>query len=386
MVRDSFREVTNTGWLSRVGNSFGGMAVGAAMAMVSVPLLWWNEGNAVRTSKGLAEGERAAVSAKADAVDPSLAGKLVHVTGHAAGKDVLMDESFGLALKGYLKLRRVVELYQWAEESKTTRSEKFGGGEETVTDYSYTKKWDDEIHRSENFKHRTGHENPEPLFKGKVFISRDATMGAYKLPEFLLESWSDLKPLPLPAAEVLPASIKERAKVTDEWLVISAKPDTLTVGDARVMFEGIAPGSASVLAAQVGDTLEPFYTSQGTRIARIASGVKSKEAMFAEARSEAKFFRWLLRGLGFMAMFLGIAGIMSPLKALAKVIPFLGSVVGAASGVVAFLLALCGSSIVIALAWVMYRPLIALPLLLVAIGSLVMLIRASGKINLTAVG
>jgi hypothetical protein len=161
--------------------------------------------------------------------------------------------------------------------------------------------------------------------------------------------------------------------------MLAAKADAPTLGDARVRYEGIAPGTASVLAAQSGDTLGTFTTSQGTTIARIASGTRSKEEMFAAAKSEAAFFRWLLRGVGFFLMFFGLSPIMSPLQELAKVIPFLGSIVGAASGFVAFLLAICGSSLVIALAWVAYRPLIAIPLLAITVGSLCWLFKTGRK-------
>jgi hypothetical protein len=375
----NYTETTHTGWLSRIGNSFVGMLLGIVFTIGSVPLLWWNEGNAVRTSKGLAEGEKITVDAKADVIAPDLAGKLIHLTGHASGKDALQDTAFGVSLPGFLKLKRIVEQYQWVEEKSTRTRDKVGGGQETITEYSYQQKWDDEVHNSSNFKQSEGHQNPAPKFRSQEFISQNATLGAYKLPDFLLASWADLEQQPAPDPAKLPAEIKDSARITDGWLMLTAKPDAITTGDARVRYEGIAPGTASVLAAQSGETLAPFTTSQGTTIARIASGTKSKEEMFAAAKSEAAFLRWLLRGVGFFVMFFGLAMIMSPLKAIAKVIPFLGSIVGAAGGFVAFLLAICGSSLVIALAWVAYRPLISIPLLAITVGGIVWLFKSGRK-------
>jgi hypothetical protein len=53
---------------------------------------------------------------------------------------------------------------------------------------------------------------------------------------------------------------------------------------------------------------------------------------------------------------------------LADVIPFVGSLVGAGTGLASFLLAAMGSFVTIAIAWVFYRPVLGIALLLVAAG------------------
>jgi len=58
--------------------------------------------------------------------------------------------------------------------------------------------------------------------------------------------------------------------------------------------------------------------------------------------------------------------IFKPLSVLADVIPFIGTLVGGATGIVAFLLAGAGSLTTISIAWLYYRPLIAIPLLIAA--------------------
>ena len=68
-------------------------------------------------------------------------------------------------------------------------------------------------------------------------------------------------------------------------------------------------------------------------------------------------------------MVLGISMVLKPLSVLADVIPVLGDVVGAGTGIIALLAGLALSSITIALAWIGYRPLIALVLLGVGAGA-----------------
>jgi hypothetical protein len=316
------------------------------------------------------------VGAKADQVDAANEGKLIHLIGKTTVKGAPTDDVFGVTSPDAVKITREVESFQWVEDTKQTKKTKFGGSEETVTEYSYVKKWDDAVHDSSDFRHPEGHQNPNPQFKGASFQAAEVSLGAFRLPEFLLERWADAKPHPLPDPKTLPEKLSALATVQDGWLVLSATPKTPAVGDARVRFESILAGDTSLLARQVRDTLEEYSTSQGTGIARISSGVKSKEAMFAEAASENALFTWLLRLGGFLAMLAGLALMLNPLKVFADLIPLAGRIVGAGTGLVAFLLSAAGSSTVIALAWLWYRPLLGIALLGVACGGLYLLMKA----------
>jgi Transmembrane protein 43 len=85
--------------------------------------------------------------------------------------------------------------------------------------------------------------------------------------------------------------------------------------------------------------------------------------MVAELKAEAKMFTWVVRGAGFLAMFFGLMLLMAPLAILGSIIPLLGNIIEAGTALISLLLALAGSSLVIALAWVWYRPLIGISLL-----------------------
>ena len=75
-------------------------------------------------------------------------------------------------------------------------------------------------------------------------------------------------------------------------------------------------------------------------------------------------------------MFLGFLALFKPLKILADILPLAGLIVGVGTGLVAFLLAAMGSLIVFALAWLWYRPVIGVALLLLAGACLHLLFRA----------
>lgn len=369
MANDSFTETTHTGWFSRIGNSIKGIIFGGLLFVIAFPVLWWNEGRSVKTAKGLAAGEKITVDVVSDRVDSANDRKLVHTSGRAEAKDEVKDPEFGVTAPGLIKLQRLVELYQWVEEKTQKTEKKVGGGEETVTTYTYSQKWDDEVHVSSNFKKPEGHTNPPPAYTGKVIISENTWLGAFRLPGFLVNSYNNYRPHALPELNGLPEALRGRTTAHGEWLYMGGKPDAPKLGDARVKFESIPPGDASVLAQQVKDTFEAFETGYGTTIGRIAGGIQSKEAMFAAAKAENTMIMWLLRIGGFLLMFIGLSMVLNPLRVVADVIPFIGSIVGAGTGIASFLLAAIGSSVTVALAWVFYRPVLGIAMLLVAAGA-----------------
>jgi hypothetical protein len=74
-------------------------------------------------------------------------------------------------------------------------------------------------------------------------------------------------------------------------------------------------------------------------------------------------------------MYLGIVLIFKPLVVLADVLPFLGDLAGMGTGLIAFLLATPGTLVVVALAWIYYRPLLGLLPLVGAAALLVVFFR-----------
>lgn len=135
MAQDRYTEVTKESWFKRLGNAFKGILFGFLLIGISFVLLFWNEGRAVKTMKTLKEGKGIVVPIRADKVDPENNGKLVHVTGKATTEEILEDSVFNVSIRA-IKLKRVVQMYQWKEVVTSKTKKKLGGETETVKTYS----------------------------------------------------------------------------------------------------------------------------------------------------------------------------------------------------------------------------------------------------------
>ena len=87
MSDDSFTEVTSKSWFSRLGKAFKGIIAGIILVVIAFPLLFWNEGRAVKRHKTLEEGGGAVISVSVDKVDSANQGRLVHMAGMTGTED-----------------------------------------------------------------------------------------------------------------------------------------------------------------------------------------------------------------------------------------------------------------------------------------------------------
>ena len=162
-MSDSFSEVTSQSWFERISGAIKGVLLGIVLFIISFPLLWWNEGRAVHTAKGLQEAGGSVASVSADKVDPALDKKLVHLTAKATTDETLSDPEFSVSLPA-IKLQRKVEMYQWIEKESSETVKKMGGGSEKKTTWSYDKGWSDKLIDSNKFKNKAEeHANPESM-------------------------------------------------------------------------------------------------------------------------------------------------------------------------------------------------------------------------------
>ena len=84
MSEESFTEITHQSWGGRIVRSIKGIFVGFILIAISVGLLFWNEGRAVKTAKSLDEGSKSVVSISSNKIDPANEAKLVHLIGVAS--------------------------------------------------------------------------------------------------------------------------------------------------------------------------------------------------------------------------------------------------------------------------------------------------------------
>ena len=371
MSNDSFTEVTSQGWGSRILASIKGVLVGGAFFVGAFPLLVWNEGRAVKTARSLEEGAGAVVSVPADSVSAGNEGKLVHVSGQASTTETLSDPDFGVSAPA-IRLQRVVETYQWDEDVKSETRKKLGGGEETVKTYSYKKVWSDRLIDSGRFKSPEGHENPAATpFEAQQWTAQSVKVGAYRLSGEQVGRLDKTEPVTIDPAAKLPGAIAERVKaVPGQNLFYAGKdPASPAVGDARVSFKAVRPATVSLVARQVGETFEPYHAKAGGTVDLLEYGQKSADAMFQAAQAANTTLTWILRGVGFFIMFLGLVMVFKPISVFGDVIPIVGTLLGAGLAVFAGAVAAALSLVTIAISWLFFRPLVGIALLLLAAGA-----------------
>ena len=153
------------------------------------------------------------------------------------------------------------------------------------------------------------------------------------------------------------------------------------IGDVRVELTKVMPTDVSIIAQVSGKTFEAYTAkATGNDFWDLKMGTVSKASMIQSAHTQNSVWAWILRLIGTLCVIGGLKGIFGFLPTIAKVVPFVASIIGAGVGLVCNVLGFAWSLLVIATAWLFYRPLIGVPLLLAAIGLIFYLKKmAAGK-------
>ena len=355
--------------MKRIGNSFMGIAGGFILILIGIVLLWWNEGNNVKNIKTTAEMEKVVIDVKSDKVDSKNEGKLIATNGELINEEELTDETLGVTIKTP-KMTRVVEVYQWDEDSSTD--------DDGYTTYSYSKKWSDDLIDSGNF-HDKNKKNPTTkLFENQTFTSSDVKVGAFSLSSNQIERLSTKANF----NSFNPEKINElNLKISGKYLTNSNDLDNPKIGDTRIQILYHDGNELSVLAVQQGNTFVDFVSKYDKRVNRIMDGTHSGKEIINVIKEEDKFFKWIMRLIGVLLTVFGFASILKPISAITSFIPILGSIVGGAVALVSLVLGLALSLVIIAIAWIRFRPLLGIGLLIVVALLVAFLIIRSKKVK-----
>ena len=155
-------------------------------------------------------------------------------------------------------------------------------------------------------------------------------------------------------------------------------PGSPEVGDVRVTFEKIVPAKVTVMAVVEGDTFKPFKAKNGKRFQTLVMGQKSGDEIIEAAKESNTMILWFLRIIGIVMIISGLKGIFAFLETILKVVPFVANIIGWGVGVVCTVVGIAWSLIIIAIAWLFYRPLLGISLLAVA-GFLIWVFAFKGK-------
>ena len=421
----AYQETKTTGYGTRVGNSLKSVLSGIVLIIGATILLWWNEGRAVKTADMLEDAQGACVEMpNPDKKSAEFEGELVCATAMATTDEVLTDKDFGIS-ENAIGLSRKVEYFQWVEHEQEEKEDKLGGKEVTTTTYTYTQEWVSSPVNSGNFK--------DPEYQGKNYTwtqveeqdlwAEKVTFGAYVLNESLIHSISSTEAVELNISESLlesmnksvadtyavrkglptttttatepavadsvktqvPDSIKQDNKVDLEYvhqvgnvLYFGRSANAPEIGDVRITFEKTVPAKVTIVSQVEGNTFKPFTASNKKKFQTLRMGKKTIDEIFEEENEANSMWTWILRIIGTLLVISGIRSLFSFVETLLKVVPFLSSIFAFGVGIISTIIGLVYSLIVIALAWIFYRPVLGIILLVIA-GFLVWVFAFNGK-------
>jgi hypothetical protein len=406
-MADVFTEVTHQSYGDRIKESFALALVGLLLFLFSFPLLFYNEGRAVHRAQTLEEGKRIVIHVAADHVSLDKEGKLIHLNGKATSNETLTDVMVGIEAANVIKLRRVVEMYQWEEEEEHETEDQWGGDTETKVTYRYIKKWSDRHIDSDSFRYPVSHRNPSDLpMSSEALVAQQVTLGAFTLSDSLVRKMNNYQDLPVKdevrkqVLEKLSHQLGERkTHFYAGRYYVGKNPAQPEIGDLRIKFEVVWPTTISVVAKQVGSRLTPYsmavgaesglfieffqaiegeFEGIGGKIELFEYGTVTALEMFQHAEQTNVALTWKWRLIGFLMMDIGLTLIFMVLRTLAAIIPFFARLVGILVYIISFVIAATLSLVTIGIAWLFYRPLLSLALFVIA-GILLYLLKFSRR-------
>lgn len=398
----AYQETVTTGYGTRVKQSFKSIATGFTLFLGATAMLWWNEGNSVKTADMLEEAQGGCVEmGNPNKKDASLEGQLVCGTAMTATTDLLTDKDFGFSVNA-ISTKRKVEYYQWHETKTEETKEKSDGSEKKIITYDYRKDWSPSPIGSSNFKQHYGHVNVVLAeFDDDEQWAEHVSFGAYNLNNSLIHSINTYEPLRPDLSDdvlrVLDKTIQasyERhytkkedlnsndynfVHVNDNQLYLGLDPNAYKVGDVRIKFEKVAPAhEVTVVAVVDGVGFKPFKAKNGYTLEKLVMGRKTMDQFFEDEQETNTFNTWAYRVLGIVMVIGAMKLIFGFVVTLTRIVPFLSTIVGWGVGVICTVLGVVWSLLVIAVAWLFYRPIVGIALLAIA-GVLVWIFALGGK-------
>ncbi len=366
---DSFTETTKISYGKNLKNSLAGMIAGIILFLLSFVVLWINEGHNVNQIFKANYMEKNAVEISADNISRENDNKLVQLSGSAITDTTLTDGL--ITIPNVFVLKREVEMYQWKENVSTESKDNLGGSTTETKTYSYEKVWSDREIDSSEFK-KSGYVNPKFPVQSEEVYAESGKLGAFTLTSkqtHAMSAYSKYTNLPE----------KSEYKIYEGDYYKGNDPLNPSIGDIKISYEYVPSGTnISIIAQQRADNTLTNLTLKKTSVYLQQNGLKTKEEMINSFRQNNTIFTNLTRFVGWLIMFIGLNLLINPLVVIFKVVPLVQNIVGFLTTGVVFLISLILSLLTIALAWLAYRPMLSV-CLLVIIGGIVYLIKTKIK-------
>lgn len=363
-------EVETTGYFEELGNSVGTAGAGFLLVFLGSVLLFWNEGRTLHSANALQKAAKEVVSVKTGGLGPE--GALVHVSESAESQDTVNDPDFGVSAQA-VKLKRTVQMYQWKETKTTKETKKMGGGKTKEHHWHYSKVWSSSPLDSQSYKNPPFPANPNFPISEHLSSATNVQFGEYWLSPSQISRLSAFEPLSLPSEAIRNAQdMYDRPARQEKDNTILFSEGGLNIGDVKVSFSVCVsqPKVLSVLArSATNEQGRPSFDGSGT-VDLLSESRQTASDMLDTAASGNSCMGMACRIGGFLMITIGFNCISAPLVALTDFFPFLGNMLEFGIEVVSVIVSALLSILIIAIAWLYYRPLYAVMLLSVVFGAL----------------
>lgn len=242
--------------------------------------LIYNGFNAHSKNEELVKEASSVIDVKADKLDSKNEGKIVCLSGTIDVDHNLIDSTLGISMPS-LKLKRIVEMYQWEEDCDDN--------------CSYKKVWSEDVINSEDFEEN--HENPDTMpYESKEFIYK-GKIGDYEIGAELVSKLSYDKKI---NQEDLQGKYNYYGNLNIDGSYLKNYNETPQIGNFRITYKYTENGEITVLGVQKGNTIESFKSSKGKELYMIKKGKYTGKQMlnvYTKNSGNGRIFSSIIGGI-----------------------------------------------------------------------------------------
>ena len=134
----------------------------------------------------------------------------------------------------------------------------------------------------------------------------------------------------------------------------------------------------TIIAQVNGDTFKSYKAKNGKKFSTLRMGKKDADEIYEEEHETNNMFLWILRIVGILMVIGGLKGLFSFVITVLKVVPFISNIANFGANLIAGVIGTVWSLLIIAIAWLFYRPVLGITLLVIA-GVLIWIFGFKGK-------
>lgn len=337
-------------------NIFGTAILGFIILIASIFALFINEHNYVNAIKIANFAEKNAIIVSANDLNPSNDNKLIFTNGSAYSQELLTDSI--IRVPNAIALFRNTEIYQWEEIRKHRDNNKIS--------YTYRKTWSKNLINSDNFE-SSAYKNPKKMkYEPKNIYAHNIGLGKFYLSEEIIKNINSI-------SKITQLPYNSNFKIYNGFYFTGNDYDNPKIGDQKLSYSYIPSGiKLSIIAKQSGNHLENMNSKYGD-FSIVMNGEKDLKTMISDYKKNLTNNTWLIRGISLLFLFLGLNLIIQPIVNLGNTIPILGELTQMAAFASTLIITIALGTLIISLAWLLFRPEIAIPLIIISILTIISL-------------